>query len=128
MKENSKRITPINLFRLFGIFTPEQNEAISRIHKILLEFILRALDANGQMGVTKSRSAFEMFELDDAVCDALSLPIKTWVMVYFDGPSPIISWEENDQQVMIGKTVAELEGNLAALDRCRGRSDLVKLL
>jgi hypothetical protein len=128
MKKNSKRGTPVNLYRLFGICTPEQDEAISKINELLLELILRSLDANGQMGVTKSRSAFEMFELDKAICDTLGLPMKTWMMVYFDGPRPVISWEENDLRAIEGKTAIELQDNAVELERYRRRSDLVRLL
>ena len=119
MKKNSKRGTPIDLFRLFGVCTPEQDRAISKIYALLLELILRSLDANGQMGVTKSRSAFEMFDLDKAICDTLGLPMKTWMMVYFDSTRPVISWEENDLRTIQGKTGAELEGNAVELERHR---------
>ena len=128
MKKNSKRSTPVNLYQLLGVCTPEQDKAISKINELLLELILRSLDANGQMGVTKSRSAFEMFELGKTICDTIGLPMKTWMMVYFDGPRPVISWEENDLRAIEGKTGAELEGNAVELERYRGRSDLVKLL
>jgi hypothetical protein len=128
MKKNSKRRTPINLYRLFGICTPEQDKAIAKINELLFELILRSLDANGQMGVTKSRSAFEMFELDKAICDTLGLPMKTLMMVYFDGPRPVISWEENDLRAIEGKTAIELQDTAIELERYRRRSDLVKLL
>ena len=128
MKKNSRRSTPVNLYQLFGVCTLEQDKAISKINELLFELILRSLDANGQMGVTKSKSAFEMFELDKVICDTLGLPMKTWMMVYFDGPRPIISWEENDLRTIQGKTGAELEGNAVELERYRRRSDLVKLL
>ena len=128
MKKNSKRGTPIDLYRLFGVCTLEQDKAISKIYALLLELILRSLDANGQMGVTKSRSAFEMFELGKTICDIFGLPPKTWVMVYFDGPRPVVSWEENDLQTIQSKTGAELEGNAIELERYRKRSDLVRLI
>ena len=105
MKKHSKRRTPINLYQLFGVCTLEQDKAISKINELLLELILRSLDANGQMGVTNSRSAFEMFELDKAICDTLGLPTKTWMMVYFDGPRPVISWEENGWSQRIDATL-----------------------
>src|ERR1035437_4328367 len=98
MKKNFKRSTPVNLYQLFVVCTPEQDKAISKINELLLELILRSLDANGQMGVTKSRSAFEMFELGKTICDTLGLSTKTWMMVYFNGSCPVISWEENDLQ------------------------------
>jgi hypothetical protein len=128
MKKNSKRSTPVNLYQLLGVCTPERDKAISKINELLLELILRSLDANGQMGVTKSRSAFEMFKLDKAICDTLGLPMKTWMMVYFDGPRPVISWEENDMRTIQGKTGAELEGNVIELERYRRRSDLVRMI
>ena len=78
MKENSRRSTPVNLYQLFGVFTPEQDKAISKINELLFELILRSLDANGQMGVTKSRSAFEMFKLGKTICDIFGLPPPTW--------------------------------------------------
>src|ERR1035441_5875815 len=109
MKKHSKRRTPINLYQLFGVCTLEQDKAISKINELLLELILRSLDANGQMGVTNSRSAFEMFELDKTICDILGLSTKTWMMVYFDGPRPIISWEENDMRTIQRKTGIELQ-------------------
>ena len=128
MKKNSKRRTPVNLYQLLGVFTPEQDKAISKINELLLELILRSLDANGQMGDTKSRSAFEMFELDKAICDTLGLPMKTWMMVYFDGPRPVISWEENDLRTIQGKTAIELQDTAIELERYRRRSDLVRLI
>ena len=128
MKKNSKRSTPVNLYQLFGVCTLEQDKAISKINELLFELILRSLDANGQMGVTKSRSAFEMFELDKAICDILSLSTKSWMMVYFDGPRPVISWEENDMRTIQGKTAIELQDNAVELERYRRRSDLVRLL
>jgi hypothetical protein len=117
MKENSKRSTPVNLYQLLGVFTPEQDKAISKIYALLLELILRSLDANGQMGVTKSRSAFEMFKLGKTICDIFGLPPKTWVMIYFDGQRPVVSWEENDLRTIQSKTGAELEGNAIELER-----------
>jgi hypothetical protein len=126
--ENCKRSTPIDLYQLFGVCTLEQDKAISKINELLFELILRSLDANGQMGVTKSRSAFEMFELDKAICDTLGLPMKTWMMVYFDGPRPVISWEENDMRTIQGKAAIELQDNAVELERYRRRSDLVKLV
>ena len=128
MKKNSKCGTPIDLYQLFGVCTLEQDKAISKINELLFELILRSLDANGQMGVTKSKSAFEMFELGKTICDTLGLPTKTWMMVYFDGPRPVISWEENDLRTIQDKTGAELEGNAVELERYRRRSDLVRLL
>jgi hypothetical protein len=128
MKKNSRRSTPVNLYQLFGVCTLEQDKAISKINELLFELILRSLDANGQMGVTKSKSAFEMFELGKTICDTLGLQTKTWMMVYFDGPRPIISWEENDLRTIQGKTGAELEGNAVELERYRSRSDLVRLI
>jgi hypothetical protein len=128
MKENSKRSTPVNLYQLLGVCTPEQDKAISKIYALLLELILRSLDANGQMGVTKSKSAFEMFELGKTICDTLGLPTKTWMMVYFDGSRPVISWEENDMRTIQGKTAIELQDNAVKLERYRRRSDLVRLL
>ena len=128
MKKNCKRGTPIDLHRLFGVCTPEQEKAISKINELLLEMILRSLDANGQMGVTKSRSAFEMFKLGKTICDTLGLSTKTWMMIYFDGPRLVISWEENDLRTIQGKTAIELQDNAVELERYRGRSDLVKLL
>ena len=128
MKENSKRSTPVNLYQLLGVCTPEQDRAISKINELLFELILRSLDANGQIGVTKSKSAFEMFELEKVICDTLGLSTKAWMMVYFDGPRPVISWEENDMRAIQGKTAIELQDNAVELERYRGRSDLVKLL
>jgi hypothetical protein len=49
-------------------------------------------------------------------------------MVYFDGPRPVISWEENDLQTIQGKTAIELQDNAVELERHRGRADLVRLL
>ena len=80
------------------------------------------------MGVTKSKSAFEMFELGKTICDTLGLPTKTWMMVYFDGPRPVISWEENDMRTIQGKTAVELQADASELEQHRGRSDLVRLL
>src|ERR1035437_10118809 len=94
MKKNSRHSTPVNLYQLFGVCTLEQDKAISKINEFLFELILRSLDANGHMGVTKSKSAFEMFELGKTICDIFGLPPKTWVMVYFDGQRPVVSWEE----------------------------------
>src|ERR1019366_5910501 len=128
MKKNCKRGTPIDLYRLFGVCTPEQDKAISKIYALLLELILRSLDANGQMGVTKSKSAFEMFELGKTICDILGLSTKTWMMVYFDGPRPVISWEENDMRTIQRKTAIELQADASELEQHRGRSDLVRLL
>jgi hypothetical protein len=128
MKKNSRHSTPVNLYQLFGVCTLEQDKAISKINELLFELILRSLDANGQMGVTKSKSAFEMFELDKAICDILGLSTKTWMMVYFDGPRPVISWEETDLRTIQGKTGAELEGNAVELERHRWRADLVRLI
>ena len=128
MKKNSRRSTPVNLYQLFGVCTLEQDKAISKINELLFELILRSLDANGQMGVTKSRSAFEMFELGKTICDIFGLPPKTWVMVYFDGPRPVVSWGENDLRTIQSKTGAELEGNAIELERYRKRSDLVRLI
>src|ERR1035437_8106086 len=128
MKKNSRRSTPVNLYQLLGVCTPEQDKAISKIYALLFELILRSLDANGQMGVTKSRSAFGMFELGTTVCDILCVSARTWMMVYFDGPRPVIAWEENDLRAIEGKTGAELEGNAIELERYRRRSDLVRLL
>ena len=128
MKKSSTRRTPVNLYQLFGVCTLEQDRAISKINELLFELILRSLDANGQMGVTKSRSAFEMFELGKTICDTLGLSTKTWMMVYFDGSRPVISWEENDMRTIQSKTGAELEGNAVELERYRRRSDLVRLL
>jgi hypothetical protein len=128
MKKNCKGGTPIDLYRLFGVCTREQDKAISKINELLFELILRSLDANGQMGVTKSKSAFEMFELDKAICDTLGLPMKTWMMVYFDGPRAVISWEENDMRTIQGKTAIELQTNAIELERYRRRSDLVRLI
>ena len=128
MKKNCKRSTPIDLYRLFGVCTPEQDKAIAKINELLFELILRSLDANGQMGVTKSRSAFEMFELGKTICDILGLSTKTWMMVYFDGPRPVIAWEENDMRTIQGKTAIELQDNAVKLERYRRRSDLVRLL
>ena len=79
MKKSSTRRTPVNLYQLFGVCTLEQDRAISKINELLFELILRSLDANGQMGVTKSRSAFEMFELGKTICDTIGLPMKTWI-------------------------------------------------
>jgi hypothetical protein len=128
MKKNSRRSTLVNLYQLLGVCTPEQGKAISKINELLFELILRSLDANGQMGVTKSRSAFEMCELDKAICDTLGLPMKTRMMVYFDGPRPVISWEENDMRTIQGKTAIELQDTAIELERYRRRSDLVRLL
>lgn len=128
MKEHSKRSTPLNLYQLFGVCTPERDKAISKINELLFELILRSLDANGQMGVTKPRSAFEMFELGKTICDTLGLPMKTWMMVYFDGPRPVISWAENDLRTIQGKTAIKLQDNAIELERYRRRSDLVRLL
>jgi hypothetical protein len=128
MKKNSKRSTPVNLYQLFGVCTLEQDKAISKINELLFELILRSLDANGQMGVTKSKSAFEMFEFGKAICDTLGLPMKTWMLVYFDGPRPVVSWKENDLRTIQSKTGAELEGNVIELERYRKRSDLVRLI
>ena len=119
---------PINLYRLFGLFTPQQENAIAKINELLLEMILHSLDANGHMGVTKSKSAFEMFELSDTICESLSLPMKTWLMVYFDGSRPVISWEKNVIRTMHDKTAAELQASAVKLQRHRRRSDLVRLL
>jgi hypothetical protein len=128
MKKNCKRSTPIDLYRLFGVCTPEQDKAISKINELLLELILRSLDANGQMGDTKSRSAFERFELDEAICDILGLSTKSLMMLYFDGTRPVISWEENDRRTIQGKTAVELQANASELERHRGRFDLVRML
>jgi hypothetical protein len=128
MKKNFKGTIPVDLYRLFGVCTPEQDRAISKIYALLLELILRSLDANGQMGVTKSGSYFEMFELDKVICDTLGLSTKTWMMVYFDGSRPVISWEENDMRTIQGKTAIELQDNAVKLERYRRRSDLVRLL
>jgi hypothetical protein len=128
MKKNFKGTIPIDLYRLFGVFTSQQDKTISKINELLFELILRSLDANGHMGVTKSRSAFEMFELGKTICDIFGLPPKTWMMVYFDGPRPVVSWEENDLRTIQSKTGAELEGNAIELERHRERSDLVRLL
>jgi hypothetical protein len=128
MKKNSRRSTPVNLYQLFGVFTPEQDKAISKINELLFELILRSLDANGHMGVTKSKSAFEMFELGKTICDIFGLSTKSLMMLYFDGTRPVISWEENDMRTIQGKTGAELEGDAVELERYRRRSDLVRLL
>jgi hypothetical protein len=80
------------------------------------------------MGDTKSRSAFEMFELDEAICDILGLSTKSLMMLYFDGTRPVISWEENDRRTIQGKTAVELQANASELERHRGRFDLVRML
>jgi hypothetical protein len=128
MKKNFKGTIPIDLYRLFGVYTSQQDKAISKINDVLLELILRSLDANGQMGVTKSKSAFEMFELEKVICDIFGFSPKTWVMVYFDGPRLVVSWEENDRRAMQGKTAIELQANAVQLERHRGRADLVRLV
>src|ERR1017187_8407350 len=84
MEKNFKRRTSINLYQLFGVSTLEQDKAISKINELLLELILRSLDANGQIGVTKSKPAFEMFELEKFICNPLRLSTKAWTMASFD--------------------------------------------
>jgi len=127
MKANSER-KAVDLYRLFGVCTPEQEKAISEIDEIVLDLILLSLNTNDMKAIKKSALPFETFELAVAICEALGLPAGTWMIVAFDGPAPVVSWDSEELTVMKSKSVAELQGAVAALRRYRGRSGLVKLL
>jgi len=128
MKEKSERKAPINLYRLFGVSTPEQHKAISGIDEIVLDLILLSLDTKSVEAITKPAMPFETFELGVAICETIGLPTGIWVTVAFQDPAPVISWTDEELTVMKSKSVAELQSAVAALRQYRGRSDLVKKL
>jgi hypothetical protein len=128
MKKATKRSTLPNLYQLLGVPAPGHDKAFSKITDFLLELVMGSLDVNGQMGVTKSGSYFEMFELDKVICDTLRLPVQTLLMLDFNYPLPVMAWEKDDLRKLEDKTVTELKRIGIELEAYRGRFDLIKML
>jgi len=127
MTANSER-KAVDLYRLFGVCTPEQAKAISEIDEIMLDLVLLSLNTNDMKAIRKSASPFETFELGVPICETLGLSAGTWVPVHFHGPVPVIAWDDEELRTLQGKSVAELKGIVAALRRYRGHSGLVTLI
>lgn len=128
MREKSEPKAPIDLYKLLGVCTPEQDKAISEINEIVLDLILLSLGTEDLKTIKKSALPFETIEIGVAVCEALGLPTGTWLPVHFHGPVPVIAWEAEEWKVLQCRSVAELQGIVDGLRRYRGRSGLVKLI